>query len=36
MVYRGLTENEIIKLKRKVNFCKGEDFIDKMLNHINE
>ena len=36
MVYRDSTEYKINKLKEKVNVCKGEDSIDKILTHINE
>ena len=36
MVYRDSSKNEIIKKKGKVNFCEGEDCIDKMLYHINK
>ena len=36
MVYRDLNDDEIIKLKEKINTCKAEDCIDQILKHIIE
>ena len=36
LVYRDLTDHEVIKLKGKVSVCRGEDCNDKMLYHTNK
>ena len=35
MVWRDLTDPEVLKLEEKIKFCKAGDCIDKMLNHKN-
>ena len=36
LVNRSLNDVEFDRLKEKVNICKGEDCVDKMLTHTNK